>query len=226
MNLTNIFILVWLINNIMLIPLEKKLRKRSQIEVGYLQDEIIGILYNIDDNLILHGGTSIWRCYNGKRFSEDLDFYGIINITSLKRIISERALHIKKIKETENLIFIKISNEITEIRIEINKTMIPNKEIKSYETMNGSFFDIYTLSSKDLIMEKINAYLSRRYIRDLYDIYHLARSFNVDEETKERLRLFLRKCEKPVNENVLSSLIYQGITPSFKSMCQYLRSIV
>lgn len=59
----------------MQIPLEKRLRKRAQLEVALLQDEVIDLLYNIDSRLVLHGGTAIWRCYGGSRFSEDLDLY-------------------------------------------------------------------------------------------------------------------------------------------------------
>jgi len=35
----------------------------------------VGILYNVFPRAVLHGGTAIWRCYHGNRFSEDLDVY-------------------------------------------------------------------------------------------------------------------------------------------------------
>ena len=59
----------------MIIPLHKRLRKRAHVELALLQDEVMEILYGIENGLVLHGGTAIWRCYGGNRFSEDLDFY-------------------------------------------------------------------------------------------------------------------------------------------------------
>ena len=54
----------------MKIPLANQLKKRQQVETALLQDEIIGIIYLITEDMVLHGGTAIWRCYSGKRFSE------------------------------------------------------------------------------------------------------------------------------------------------------------
>jgi len=57
------------------IPLEKRLKKRMDVEIAFLQDEVVEILYAIESRLVLHGGTAVWRCYGGNRLSEDLDFY-------------------------------------------------------------------------------------------------------------------------------------------------------
>ncbi|MHB1812966.1 MAG: nucleotidyl transferase AbiEii/AbiGii toxin family protein [Thermoplasmataceae archaeon] len=61
----------------MKIPIANQLKKRQQVEIASLQDELISLMYAVSDDLILHGGTAIWRCFSGKRFSEDLDFYSI-----------------------------------------------------------------------------------------------------------------------------------------------------
>ena len=45
-----------------------------------MQDRFIETVYSFDPSLILHGGTAIWRCYSGNRFSFDIDGY----ITSKK----------------------------------------------------------------------------------------------------------------------------------------------
>ena len=70
----------------MRIPLANKLKKRLHSETAFLQDEVIDIVYGLEPNAVLHGGTAIWRCYQGNRFSEDLDFYFIIgeNLESMK----------------------------------------------------------------------------------------------------------------------------------------------
>ena len=58
-----------------MIPLILKLKKSSQKEIAKAQDLIVEEIYKIFDKAIIHGGTSIWRCYNGNRFSEDIDMY-------------------------------------------------------------------------------------------------------------------------------------------------------
>jgi len=52
------------------IPLHLKLKRKSHKDIARLQDIVIDVLYKIFPNAILHGGTAIWRCYNGNRFSE------------------------------------------------------------------------------------------------------------------------------------------------------------
>lgn len=57
------------------IPLNLKLKRKIQKDIAYAQDIIIEELYTFFSTAVLHGGTAIWRCYNGNRFSEDIDFY-------------------------------------------------------------------------------------------------------------------------------------------------------
>ncbi len=209
----------------MKIPLEKRLKKKLHVEVGYLQDEVIELLYSISEELIMHGDTAIWRCYKGNGFSEDLDLYGRLDVEQFTKKTEERGLKINKIKTTNNLIFAKLSNQNVEIRVEINKNAPKNKTIQPYQRMDGSFIDIYTLSPDALIMEKISAYQSRRFIRDLYDSYHLAKSYEIAPTTKIKLKEFLDNIKPPTDEKILKALIYSGIPPTFKSMVTYLRSI-
>ncbi|MBM3309818.1 MAG: hypothetical protein FJY77_06125, partial [Candidatus Altiarchaeales archaeon] len=53
------------------IPLALRLKKQAHKKVAEAQDIIVRELYNVFDNAVLHGGTAIWRCYQGNRFSED-----------------------------------------------------------------------------------------------------------------------------------------------------------
>ena len=54
------------------IPLILKLKKQNHKELAEAQDIMIENIFDVDD-AVLHGGTAIWRCYKGKRFSEDID---------------------------------------------------------------------------------------------------------------------------------------------------------
>jgi predicted nucleotidyltransferase component of viral defense system len=57
------------------IPLSQRLKRRQHIEIARLQDIVMETLYRVFPESVLHGGTAIWRCYSGSRFSEDIDVY-------------------------------------------------------------------------------------------------------------------------------------------------------
>ena len=64
-----------------------EIKDPAQLEKAKLEDVITELLYRKYDSIVFHGGTSIWRCYSGNRFSMDLDFY-------LKAVTNkERMLH-------------------------------------------------------------------------------------------------------------------------------------
>ena len=95
----------------MKIPLANQLKKRQQVEISILQDEMVRIVYNVSVESVLHGGTSVWRCYSGKRFSEDLDFYSTSFpelVDNFRSEISAAGLSITKMKDTGNVILSQI----------------------------------------------------------------------------------------------------------------------
>ncbi|MCX6799469.1 MAG: nucleotidyl transferase AbiEii/AbiGii toxin family protein, partial [Candidatus Diapherotrites archaeon] len=162
----------------MIIPLEKRLRKRQQVEVGQLQDELVDVVYELDNSAVLHGGTAIWRCYSGNRFSEDLDFYAPVQKGFQERFLQKtrlRGLRVLKFKKTQNLVFTKISNENAEVRVELNFSSRKKGAVRAYERVNGTIADVLALTPEELVLEKINAYKSRRFVRDIYDVFHLSR---------------------------------------------------
>ena len=57
------------------IPLALRIKKAQHKEIAEAQDIVVEELYRIFSKAVFHGGTSIWRCYNGNRFSEDIDVY-------------------------------------------------------------------------------------------------------------------------------------------------------
>ncbi len=103
------------------LPLEKRLKKRAHVELAYLQDELVEIMYSLDPKIILHGGTAIWRCLGGNRFSEDLDFYGKeTDRAEFLKAFESRGLQVEKLKSTDNLFFSKVTDGRSIARIEIN----------------------------------------------------------------------------------------------------------
>ena len=58
-----------------MIPLILRLKKAAHREIAKAQDIIVATLYQAFDEAVLHGGTAIWLCYKGQRYSEDVDVY-------------------------------------------------------------------------------------------------------------------------------------------------------
>ncbi len=208
------------------IPLVNKLKKRLHLEVAMLQDEVVELLYSIDNNLVFHGGTAIWRCYNGNRFSEDLDFYAKSPASlekGFKQTIESRGLLVSKFKKTENLIFAKVSNGRTDVLVEVNFSTFKPFVSKPFEKADGSSLIIFTLSPESLFLEKIQAYKNRKFIRDIYDIYHLSNLIQENNALIAAAKGFLETLEKPVDEKNLKAIVYSGAIPSFDQMVQALK---
>ncbi|MFG1445746.1 MAG: nucleotidyl transferase AbiEii/AbiGii toxin family protein [Thermoplasmatales archaeon] len=212
----------------MKIPLANQLKKRQQVEISILQDEMVRIVYNISVDSVLHGGTSVWRCYSGKRFSEDLDFYSMSFpdlVDNFRREISAAGLSITKMKDTGNVIFSQISDGRVEVRLEINHKRKGEGIPVKYELSDGSYTEVLSLSPNQIILEKIAAYTDRRFVRDIYDIYHLSSVTDDLSSIKDRLSVFLDQIEKPVDEQILRSLVYIGNPPTFERMIAELRRL-
>jgi len=209
----------------MKIPLSKRLKKRLHLEIAMLQDEVVEIIYSLEqgNEFIFHGGTAIWRCYNGNRFSEDLDFYGKLTENfreKLESALKSRGLELKKYKQAPNVVFVKITDGTTEVRLEISALKAKEKLLKKYEKADGTAMDVYTLSPENLIDEKMNAYTNRKFIRDIYDIYFLV---GQTEGTTGKITDFIKTIEKPVDEENLRAIVYAGAVPSFREMIEALR---
>ena len=203
------------------IPLEKRLRRRLHVEMGRLQDEVVEAAYALDWKLVFHGGTAIWRCFSGNRFSEDLDFYaqspGAIS-GGLEGALSSRALELVKFKRTENLVFAKVKGGEAEVRLEVNFSSAKRGAAARYERMNGSRMDVLCLTAGELVLEKAAAYENRRFVRDLYDICHLSEGMEGDAAVRKAVAGMLRDFRPPLDAKNLPALIYSGAAPTVAQM--------
>ncbi|WMT50783.1 MAG: nucleotidyl transferase AbiEii/AbiGii toxin family protein [Ferroplasma sp.] len=214
----------------MKLPIIRQLKNRNQVEVAKLQDELIIILYNTDNSMVIHGGTSLWRCYSGNRFSEDIDLYSLSfpnYLDEFKNEIKSHELKLLKLKDTGNILFSNISDGNVNVKIEINHKYYPENPVeREYELTDGNSVNVLTLSPEDLIKEKILAYIDRRYIRDLYDIYILIKYIQHPEYITENLVSFINNMQKPVDEDVLKSIVYIGLAPSYSRMLDYIKQYI
>jgi len=206
------------------IPLQVRLKREIHRKIALAQDLIIKEVYSIFNNAVLHGGTAIWRCYSGKRFSEDLDFYLSKDRESIERLFERlklRGFEIKKKKISENSIYSELELDRTSVRLEATFQNISGI-ICDYEMSDGNFISIYSLTPEAFLAEKINTYLKRLKVRDLWDVFFLLKSVDSPKKIKEISSLI--KCyKKPVDEENLKIIILEGIVPSSAEIIEYIK---
>ena len=197
----------------------------DRLKIAELQDYIVDIIYEkIDPRAELYGGTAIWRCYGGNRFSEDIDIY--MKRESTEKLISSLPKYGMRItwRDKEIPTNIRISDGVTELLLE-SKDGYAESVIRQYMRVDGSSLTISVLSPTELLVRKIEAYEGRRLIRDLYDIFVLTNHIDRRDYTvSEKLSSFLETVRRPSDEKMLSSLIYSGNnTLSYREITGYLR---
>lgn len=210
------------------IPLILELKKSRHKDVALAQDLIIEELFKIFDNAILHGGTSIWRCYKGNRFSEDIDVYiprNIEKIDSLFNSLTKKGFKIVKKKVSKNSLYSELELNRTRVRFEAIFKSLKGKLVE-YETIEGNLLAIYSLSPEQIINEKVETYLKRLEIRDLYDIFFLIRYVKEEKEIKEKIAKLIRNYKNPIDEKELKILIIKGLTPKTEDMLIYIKDFL
>jgi predicted nucleotidyltransferase component of viral defense system len=209
------------------LPISSLLKRRSELETARLEDDVVSVLANITDKMALHGGTAVWRCYNGKRFSIDIDVYiwddGFKG--KFMNAASRIGVAVTKFRE-KGVTFIHVRKNNTEIKIEprnVEKASV----LIPYERIDGSKLNILALSPEDLILEKIEAYKDRRAYKDLYDITVLLNSVKAPQKIREALLGFSKDIPRP-NESTQSysafkAIIYSGVVPTYQKMSEFIR---
>jgi predicted nucleotidyltransferase component of viral defense system len=207
------------------IPLTLRLRKHTHKKVAEAQDMIVKELYTIFDDAVLHGGTAIWRCYNGNRFSEDIDVYiprEENRIHALFKNLAKVGFTTKKKKTTDNTLYSNLEYNGTAIRFE---ALFKDAKgaIREYETSEGNILMVYTLTPEELVKEKTAAYLHRLKVRDLYDISLLLPLIKNRSEIQKDLEKLVQQYKPPSDEEDLKVLIIDGLTPTSSKMLDYIR---
>jgi len=104
-----------------MIPLILRLKKESHKEIAKAQDLIVKELYKVFNDAVLHGGTAIWRCYNGNRFSEDVDVYIKKDEKKLNILfdnLKRNGFFIEKKKISENSLYSNLKFNGTFVKLE------------------------------------------------------------------------------------------------------------
>ena len=206
------------------IPLQAKLKRETHRKIAYAQDLIVKEVYSVFDKAVLHGGTAIWRCYDGKRFSEDLDFYlpkDKNKIELLFENLAKSGFDIKKRKVSENSIYSELEFDRTSVRLEATFQKISGI-ICDYEMSDGNIVSIHSLSPESFIVEKSNTYLKRFKVRDLWDVFFLLKRVD-DVSSINEIGVLIKGYKKPIDEMDLKVILLEGIIPSANEMILYIK---
>src|SRR3989344_9609638 len=201
------------------IPINLKLRKAEHKKIAYVQDILVEELYHLFPKAVIHGGTAIWRCYNGNRFSEDIDAYlrrDVEKIEGFFGLLAKKGFKIIKSRIKENSVYSEMV--FNDIPVRFEATFQSKKGIaRKYEKSEGFFINVFTLTAEELVFEKVETYLKRRKIRDLYDIHFLLNYAERDKVHAELKRL-LGSFVKPKDEENLALIIISGAVPSSEQL--------
>ena len=209
-----------------MLPINLKLKRKVHKDIAYAQDLIVESIYEFFPNAVLHGGTAIWRCYSGNRFSEDIDVYIAKDKEKINKIfdsLEKKGFQINKKRIKENSLYSTLEFNATIVRFEALFKSIKKPFLKEYENSEGILINVFTLSPKDLIKEKMAAYLKRKKIRDLYDLFFLLRHIKDRTEVDIHLKSFIKNFASPVDEQNLKTIIISGLIPSSKNMLDYIK---
>ena len=207
------------------IPLINRIKKESHRQIAQAHDIIVEEIMKIIPEAVFHGGTSIWRCYNGNRFSEDLDFYLPNNkkkIEALFENLNKKGFVIKKKKISENSVYSELILDRLSVRFESTFQKIKGV-LLDYEKIDSGFLTIYGLSREQLINEKARTYLARRKIRDLYDIFFLLKFMGDLNPVAGVLKELIKNYSPPLDEDDLKVIILEGIVPKSEEMIEYIQ---
>lgn len=170
-------------------------------------------------NLIFGGGTMLRLCHGLDRYSADLDFWVTKDIDWAKfyRGLEKYLPQFYKLADSANKHFtilfeLKSPQFPRSLKIEIRKEarVIKTDTSIAYSSNSTAQIMLKTVALEEMMKSKIEAFLSRREIRDVYDIEFLLKrgiALNADKETLDKLFAGLKKLSKSDFSAKLGSLL-------------------
>ena len=202
------------------------------------------------DKLLFKGGTALRLIYQSPRYSEDIDFSGINNISysEIEDLLSKVLINlnawgfeieITEAKKTAGGYLAKIEFSFSgfnlNIKIEISFRKRKQKNRGMVCRIKNEYivhYDVYQLPLNEIINGKISALLSRAKARDWYDIYFLIRNRMLEREHQKLLPEILEKLKnsKTNFKKELKTFLprsHQMILRDFKSnLCREIRRFI
>jgi predicted nucleotidyltransferase component of viral defense system len=224
----------------------RRLKLIDQIWKDYLQDLLLYMLYRKIPDMILGGGTSIWKVFKGSRFSEDIDAYMSPMPKNLSDYLQKEfsLLGIKctilKSRKTGNMLFLKLGLSFPahhrEVMLSVEILSSSQPERTEQVTLHSPYpdippFDMIVLAREEMLINKVAAVYQRNRPRDIYDInllLHMGTAIDRDllekkvpefdiDSFKEKLQ------EKKKKWKSLEPLVVTSL-PAFEKQVEYILS--
>ncbi len=148
-------------------------------ELYKLQDKVLGIIFSVENEFYLTGGTCLSRFYHEKRYSDDLDFFThnsgrfSFAVKNIKAKLQEN-YNIATEVDSKNFIRFKIDNML---QLDfVNDTAYRYKDPVIKE--NGYIID----NIENILSNKITAVIGRDNPKDIFDIYLICKFFDFNWE--------------------------------------------
>ena len=209
------------------VPLAARLKRRTHREVAFAQDVLVAEAFDIFPSCVLHGGTAIWRCYGGARFSEDVDAdhpaYSAEKAARLRSALAAKGFRELKFKATAATMSVKLELGGAPLSFEAALRRPPARAVVGYETIEGGRMIVATLPPESLVAEKVAAYLAGRKVRDLFDVFFLLQGAAESGDALRAVRTLEEGYRPPLDERGLKALILAGAVPTAVEMLEGIR---
>ncbi len=154
----------------------------GNIEIYKLQDNILNIVFSIDNSFYLTGGTALHRFYYGYRLSDDLDFF-----TNSDLLFHEYIREIFEFFKKNNIIFEIILREKDFVRIKYLSLKVDFVNDISFRYGKSKVINNYRIDNViNILTNKIAAIIGRDSEKDIFDILSICinEKFNWSEILK------------------------------------------
>jgi hypothetical protein len=212
-----------------MVLLYEELKTREQKSIAMLQDTAMDIVDRAIKNYVLHGGTAIWRCYNGNRFSYDLDFYFDSRDICMRLEKQASVYGLRMECSDKKKVYARLYGYNSHVGIQAERKKVRGITA-NFLKGNGSSLTVMVLSPTAIFLEKISAYTDRLESKDLYDLYLLASgseggAYSVDKtKVKGKLNGMIAGFKKPSDSwGSLEAMILHGRLPPISDTLDYLR---
>jgi predicted nucleotidyltransferase component of viral defense system len=140
-----------------------------------LQDEVLALVFRVENEFYLTGGTCLSRFYLEKRYSDDLDFF--------TNSSSRYSFAVKNIKN-ELIKYFDIKVEVDSkdfIRLRVNELLqldFVNDISSRYKDVIVTKDNIIIDNINNILSNKITAVIGRDNPKDIFDIYLIAKNYD------------------------------------------------
>ncbi len=141
-------------------------------ELYKLQDKVLDVVFSVEKEFYLTGGTCLSRFYHEKRYSDNLDFFThnsgrfSFAVKNIKvKLLENHQLNIEV--DSKNFIRFKVDN-LLQVDF-VNDTAFRYKEV----LIKGNGYIIDTI--ENILSNKLTAVIGRDNPKDIFDIYLICR---------------------------------------------------